>query len=249
MKKKKPSKAERRAVIKKVIEDNRELLEAIGPDGPWVDRLVPLDEVARWPFNPKEHDIESTKASIVRFGFVQPAIYDEKTGRLVAGHGRLVALQELYNEGAPAPKRINVLPDGRWTMPVLRGIEFASEAEAEAYLLADNAIPIAGGWDTDLLSERIRYLSSMGTEVRHIGFSDDAISAILRPDEPDPILPPGEPEIASPGGSLTRPGDVWELGEHRLVCGSEEGAEVLDAVVAFWEEETGCRANRIPSEG
>jgi hypothetical protein len=108
---------------------------------------VALSEITKWPRNPKLHAEDAVAASIERFGFVSPLIYDEGTQRLVAGHGRLKALAILKQRGGAPPARINVRADGEWCVPVVRGITFASEEEAEAYVVADNRLVELGGWD------------------------------------------------------------------------------------------------------
>lgn len=113
---------------------------------------VALKDIQRWPTNPKRHDEKSLGDSFDRFGYTQPMLRDETTGKLVAGHGRLEKLQALKAQGGKPPGRIIAAPDGEWLVPVLRGIAFANEAEAEAYLLADNRISEIGGWDEAALS-------------------------------------------------------------------------------------------------
>jgi len=118
-----------------------------------------LGELARWPRNPKAHDIPGIKASLRRFGFVDPIALDETTQRIVAGHGRLEALQEMKADGEKPPARIKVSqhPDGgEWYAPVLRGADFADEGEAEAYLIADNALTMLAGWDDAELAEMLQ---------------------------------------------------------------------------------------------
>lgn len=112
--------------------------------------MVALSTLERWPRNPKLHAEKALNDSIEKFGFVQPILVDEGTGRIVAGHGRLEALQKLKESGAPVPARIQET-DGEWMVPVIRGVEFADEQEAEAYLLADNRMVELGGWDEEQL--------------------------------------------------------------------------------------------------
>lgn len=120
---------------------------------------VPLAQVIAWPRNPKLHDIDSIDDSISRFGFVQPLTVDERTGKLVAGHGRLEALQRMQAAGKPAPERVR--DNGKdWLVPVIRGVSFASEADAEAYLLADNRLVELGGWDNSKLLDVLTELSA-----------------------------------------------------------------------------------------
>src|SRR5437867_2323403 len=98
---------------------------------------MPLSQLERWPRNPKKHADNTINESITRFGFVQPILIDENTKQLVAGHGRLDTLLKLKNEGDTPPERI-LAKDGEWFVPVIRGIGFKSEKEAEAYLVSDN---------------------------------------------------------------------------------------------------------------
>lgn len=98
-----------------------------------------LTEIQRANRNPKRHADATIQASIRRFGFVAPLVLDDRTKRLVAGHGRLDALVALRDAGRATPKRIlQRSPGTDWLVPVLRGVEFKDEREAEAYLLADN---------------------------------------------------------------------------------------------------------------
>ena len=151
-------------------------------DGP-LPRIsyTPLSEIQKWPRNPKQHSTPTIIESIERFGFVSPLIVDEKTGRLVAGHGRLEALMKIKAEGKPRPERVQD-ESGEWMVPVLRGIGFNSEEEAEAYLISDNQTAILGGWDETtlqaLLKDHIPNLTG-------VGFKPYEIEALRMP------LPPG----------------------------------------------------------
>lgn len=73
--------------------------------------LIRLGEIRKWPNNPKMHDQPGILASMNRFGFVAPILYDETAGQLVAGHGRTEALAKLKGDGLPPPDRIQVAPD------------------------------------------------------------------------------------------------------------------------------------------
>lgn len=113
---------------------------------------VPLAQVRRWPGNPKNHDIGSLRLSLERFGFSDPLAFDETTGRLIEGHGRTEALEQMRLDNRTPPLRIRTATDGNdWLVPVVRGIEFKTEAEATAYLVAHNRITEKGGWDEDAL--------------------------------------------------------------------------------------------------
>jgi hypothetical protein len=99
--------------------------------------------------NPKTHDVAAIMASIRRHGFIDPLVENERTGRLVAGHGRCEAIQAIKVDTPDAPPaRVKVDVDGEWLLPVIRGIAFKDERRAEEYLLASNRLSEIGGWDS-----------------------------------------------------------------------------------------------------
>ena len=194
---------------------------------------VPISELRRWPRNPKEHDVGEIARSIRRFGLVSPLILDEGTGRIVAGHGRLEAIEWMADHGQPAPLGVRIVTGGEWRVPVLRGIAFRGDGEAEAYLLADNRIGELGGWNEGKLAEILEGMARSGgvSSPQGTGFDYDDLNAILdrlsKPPEPSAHLEP-----QAHGGALLRgslPGsDVPDVGRGkpaRLVecpsCGFE----------------------------
>jgi hypothetical protein len=139
---------------------------------------VRLDDVRRWPRNPKMHNHALLDESFKRWGFVQPLLLDERSGRLTAGHGRLETLQRAKESGAPPPARVRVDGEGNWLVPVLRGIAFKDDAEAEAYLLADNRLAEIGGWDDAALAAVLRDVSNVSME--GVGWSDTEVALLMR---------------------------------------------------------------------
>lgn len=138
--------------------------------------LVPLSDLRHWPRNPKRHDHDLLAESFERFGYVAPIIEDAGTGRLVAGHGRLDRLLEMKAAGEDPPRNVEVRKkDGEWLVPVLRGVEFSSPEEAEAYLLADNRVGERGGWGSDLA----RVLRDHANKLKGIGWSKDELTKVL----------------------------------------------------------------------
>src|SRR5215467_9634623 len=107
---------------------------------------LPLTGLKPATRNPKSHQVETVLASMERFGYVAPMILDERSGRLVAGHGRLESLKRAKLAGEEPPDRIRIAGD-EWLVPVVRGVSFTDDREAEAYLLADNQTTILGGWN------------------------------------------------------------------------------------------------------
>jgi len=141
---------------------------------------MPLDKLAEAPRNPKQHEREEIKASMRRFGFVAVPAINETTGRLVAGHGRKEALVEMQAAGEPPPARIRV-KNKQWAVPVLRGVAFATDQEAEAYLLADNRLTEVGGWDEELLARMVADLAKIpdGLGLQGVGYDEKEIERML----------------------------------------------------------------------
>ena len=140
---------------------------------------LPLSTLARAPRNPKAHDLGALGQSYARFGYVSPIVLDEASGRLVAGHGRLDALQQAKASGQRPPTRIKVGPKGEWLVPVVRGVHFRSGAEAESYLVADNRLTMLGGWDEPALAGILADLAAQEA-LAGTGFDGDDVDALLR---------------------------------------------------------------------
>jgi len=174
---------------------------------------VPLASLRPAARNPKRHEIETVRKSMGRFGYVAPMILNERTGRLVAGHGRLESLKKAKAEGKAPPSRIRV-KGGEWLVPVVRGVAFEDDREAEAYLLADNQTTILGGWDDDELQ---KIIATLGKEDALAGtgfeglFEDD-----LTQDDPTDLIDHAA-ELQKKW--QTARGQLWLIGKHRLLCG------------------------------
>lgn len=176
--------------------------------------LKALETAAR---NPKAHVQRDIQKSIGRFGYVEPLIVDERTGRLVAGHGRREALIALEKAGGDPPAGIKVNKRGEWTAPVLRGWASRSDQEAEAYLLASNRLSEAGGWDLGSLADIIRELDAADA-MDGLGWSDKDMHKLLGADP----LPGGTGSTAADDipevEDRVKPGELWVMGDHRLFC-------------------------------
>lgn len=140
---------------------------------------TPLDEIERWPRNPKEHDLEQIKASLRRHGYVDPIARDATSGKIVAGHGRQEALTEMWAAKEPPPRRVKVLDDGRWSVPVLGGVSWDSESEAEAYLVTSNRLVELGGWDNKMLAELLGDMRETEHGLAGVGFTDSELRSLL----------------------------------------------------------------------
>ncbi|GAA1281326.1 DNA modification methylase [Saccharothrix xinjiangensis] len=184
---------------------------------------VPLPDVQLAPRNPKAHDATAIARSIGHFGFAELPLVDERTGRLVAGHGRYDQLVALKAGGATPPDGVRVGDDGEWEMPVVRGWASRSDEDAEAYLIASNNITTIGGWDERLLAELLGDLADSQL-LELTGFDadglEDLLASIQEADLPPPVaLTEPDDEPARPVKPRTREGDVWLLGPHRVLCG------------------------------
>ncbi len=170
------------------------------------------------PRNARTHpkrQIEQLKSAIASFGFTNPILVDEG-GVLIAGHGRLRAAKDLGLDEVPAI--------------TLAGL---GDAEKRALRLADNKIALGAGWDLDLLKLELGELAALDVELdlTLTGFSTGEIDVILTdtPDPDDEIIP------AVPKTPRTRPGDIWELGDHRIGCGDARDHDFLRRVVGAGE--------------
>lgn len=147
---------------------------------------VPLSELERWPRNPKLHSLDAIERSIVRFGFTSPIIVDSKSGRIVAGHGRQEALSRMRESGHEPPRNVRVA-NGAWLVPVVRGLSFENEHEAEAYIMADNRLVEIGGWDLDAFGQIAASFSM--EEMGDLGFDPSFLAKSL-------AAPPREREVS-----------------------------------------------------
>jgi DNA modification methylase len=161
------------------------------------DRLVPYAKNAR-THSPEQ--IAQIAASIVEFGFVNPILVDTSAG-IVAGHGRLLAARKL----------------GLAEVPVVV-LDHLSETQRRAYVIADNKLALNAGWDENVLAAELRALEGEGVDLALVGFSDDELEALLA-DEPQDGADVEEEIPQAPVQPVSRPGDLWQIGRHRLICG------------------------------
>ena len=174
--------------------------------------------------NPKDHDIGAIQQSIERHGYIEPIVLDERTQRLVAGHGRVETLMGLQKEKSSPPDGVKN-NDGEWLIPVLRGWRSASDAQAEAYLLASNRTVELGGWDKDMLEARLVDLAK-GNELAGSGYDGDDLDQMLS-------ATAGEDDVAAvPENVWVKPGDLFRLGKHKILCGDSTQKEDVSRLLA-----------------
>ena len=148
-------------------------------------RYEDLDDIVSADNNPKDHDLGVLYQSMQRFGFTNPIIMNESTGKLLAGHGRLQTLQMMKDNGEDAPKRIDVVKDieddriETWYVPVLYGVSIENVSEAQAYLIADNRLTELGGWKPmDLMDSLTEIIEEIGN-LDGTGYDLDDVETIL----------------------------------------------------------------------
>ncbi|MBZ6380097.1 DNA methylase N-4 [Pacificimonas flava] len=168
------------------------------------------------PNNARTHprrQIEQIKASIEEFGFANPILIDQ-AGRIIAGHGRLIAAKEL----------------GMTEFPTI-ALDKLDEAQVRALRIADNKIALGAGWDVDLLKAELADLSELDLDLTVTGFTTGEIDVLLE-GESDPA----DDEVpAAPETPRTKPGDVWQLGDHRVACGDCRDVDFLRRVLGAGE--------------
>ena len=182
---------------------------------------VALDDLQPAEQNPKNHADTEIDASLDRFGYTEPVLLDERTGRLVAGHGRIDRLKARRAAGDPPPDGVIVAKGGVWKLPVVRGWASRDDDEAAAYLVASNRLVEAGGWDTAGLVDLLDTVAASPGGLDGIGYTPDDLDVLLASLADHEPAPDDEDDEASPVDppQITATGDVWVLGGHRVMCG------------------------------
>lgn len=206
---------------------------------------MPLDAVPRAERNPKAHELMRLRTSFSKFGCTVAGILDERTGRLVAGHGRLEALQAMFADGIAPPDGV-LDDDGRWLVPIVRGWSSANDEEAEAYLVVDNRLNELGGWDERLLPESLERIADYNLDLLELsGYStfdlDDMIAELgdVEVMEPQPTAAryaESDEEIAARRATIENYADRKSGGtftEMILVFTAEEHAEAVGQIRAI----------------
>lgn len=133
---------------------------------------IPLDDLIEASRNPRTHDLAGIIAGLRSHGLVEPLIRDQRTGRLVGGHGRTEALRVMRSAGEPPPDGVTTTPDGRWVVPVVDGWASVDDAHAEAILVSLNQLSIAAGWDPEGLVDLLVTIPGVDVDVAALGFGD-----------------------------------------------------------------------------
>jgi ParB-like chromosome segregation protein Spo0J len=162
----------------------------------------PITSIRPYEQNPRLNDsaVDAVADSIQEFGFRQPIVVDEQ-GAIIVGHTRYKAALKLGMDKVPVHVAVGLTP-----------------AQAKAYRIADNQTATLSQWQDDLLAQELLHLQQMDYDLDLTGFSSEDLLRLLEPPgtegltDPDDI--PEPPDVAT-----TKPGDLWILGRHRLLCG------------------------------
>jgi len=175
-----------------------------------IESLIPYARNAR---THSDEQIAQIAGSIKEFGFNNPVLIDKDNG-VIAGHGRLAAARKLNLKEVPCIR-----------------LEHLTETQRKAYILADNRIALNSGWETELLSIELKELQDFGIDLEGLGFDPKELNALLEPQQIEGLTdedavpePPPEP--------ITKPGDIWILGKHRLMCGDSTSIDAVDKLMA-----------------
>jgi len=175
------------------------------------DKLVPYARNAR---THSDSQVAQIAASIAEFGFTNP-ILAGSDGVIVAGHGRLAAAQKL----------------GIAIVPVVI-LDHLTPTQRRALVIADNRIAENAGWDEAMLQVELADLQGDDFDLSLTGFDADALADLLAGEETTSDGQTDEDSVPDAGTSITRPGDVWLCGNHRVICGDSTDAGIYDALMA-----------------
>lgn len=187
-------------------------------------RSRPVASLAPYAANARVHaeaQVAQIAASIQEFGFVNPVIVDE-SGEIIAGHGRVLAAQKIGLVEVPTIERAGL-----------------SDAQKRGLRLADNKIALNSGWDEELLAQELAALSGIeGFDVEITGFDGAEIDKLVgkpadeKPGPDESEEDPADADVEPPRQRVARIGDVWLLGQHRLMCGDSTSRDDVAKLMA-----------------
>ena len=191
-------------------------------------QLVPLSRLVPYVNNARTHSPEQLtklRSSLREFGFINPVIIDRDLN-VIAGHGRIAAAKE----------------EGITEVPCVF-VDYLTEAQKKAYILADNRMALDAGWDEELLRIEIESLQGTDFDVSLTGFGEDEIADLFAGDgEKDVKDDDFDLSAALEKAAFVERGDIWTVGRHRLMCGDATSAEDVAALM------DGKKANLIVTD-
>ena len=184
---------------------------------------LPTADLLPYAMNSRTHSddqVAQIAASIKEFGFTNPILIDDAAG-IIAGHGRLMAAKKLKLSEVPTIT-----------------LEGLTEAQKKAYVIADNKLALNAGWDTEALTAELRRLQELEFDLDLIGFDSDELAQLLEPEQVEGLTDEDDvPEV--PETPKTVEGDIWVLGNHRLMCGDSTSIDAVDKLM------DGARADMV----
>lgn len=214
----------------------RQSAQTSAPDAGRSIQYMPAAKLVPAKLNPKEHDFGAIQTSMDMHGYVEPVVLDERTERLVSGHGRIEVLLALAKKGAAPPDGVKLDAAGAWLVPVVRGWRSEDDAQANAFLLASNRTSELGGWDNAALTEVLEDLAK-SNQMLGSGYDADDLDELLEQLGPPPAVSPPDDEEFDDAERIEQPwvkaGQLFELGAHRLLVADsfnrEHVARLLEA--------------------
>jgi DNA modification methylase len=159
-----------------------------------------------------DEQVTQVASSIKEFGFTNPILLDGESG-IIAGHGRLLAAKKLGLEQVPTIE-----------------LSHLSEVQKKAYVIADNKLALNAGWDNEILALELKDLAELGYDLGLTGFDPDEIEA-LNPIELNEGLTDEDEVPGIPDEPKTKVGDIYQLGNHRLMCGDSTSIDSVDKLM------------------
>lgn len=191
-------------------------------------QLVALDKLVPYVNNARTHSPEQIgklRSSLREFGFINPVIID-RDYNIIAGHGRVLAAQE---------EKITEVP--------CVFVDYLTEAQKKAYIIADNRMAMDAGWDEELLKLEIETLQGMDFDVSFTGFEDQEIADLFGADGKSDVEDDDfDLNAALEKASFVEKGDIWQVGRHRLMCGDATSADDVSTLM------DGKKANLIVTD-
>ena len=160
-----------------------------------------------------EAQVAQIAGSIKEFGFNNPVLVDEDNG-IIAGHGRVMAAQKL----------------GLQTVPCIR-LAHLSDTQRKAYVIADNRLALNAGWDDQMLTLELQELDGEDFDLSLLGFEADELNALLNPIKETEGLTDEDAVPDVPEEPKTKPGDIYQLGRHRLMCGDSTSIDAVEKLM------------------
>ena len=177
---------------------------------------IQLEQLIPYVNNSRTHSDEQVAqiaASIKEFGFNNPVLVDKDNG-IIAGHGRVQAARRL----------------GLTEVPCVR-LEHLTKTQRKAYIIADNRLALNAGWDNELLTIELNDLLADDFALELLGFDPAELKDLLDPVEPTEGLTDEDAVPDAPEEPKTKPGDIYQLGRHRLMCGDSTSIDAVEKLM------------------